>query len=86
MGYNTRLQGSGAQPSPFMGYNHPQQPMQQGQLAMPPRPGMSTYSTPGAPQMSQQPMMNAQQGMNPMMNAQQGMTHPAQLANALSRM
>ena len=56
MGYDTRLMGSGAQPKPYMGQ---QQPMQ-GQLAMPARPGMSTYSTPGA--------MNAQQGMNPTAN------------------
>lgn len=83
MGYNTRLQGSGASPSPFMGYGRPQQPMapqpmgQQGQLAMPPRPGMSTYSTPGA-------AMPGQLGQQPMMNGQQ--SNPNQLANALSRM
>ncbi len=64
---------------------HPQlpgMPMQAG-LTMPPRPAMSTYSTPGAlngMQMGQMP-----QGQ-PVMNAQQGMSNPNQLATALSRM
>ncbi len=61
MGYDTRLMGSGAQPRPYMGQQQGI-PQQQGQLAMPARPGMSTYSTPGAQQ------MNAQQGMNPNAN------------------
>lgn len=77
----------------FQGYRPPQQ---QGQLAMPPRPAMSTYSTPGAqpPTLGgQQPQMNAQQGMPPRLQpwqtgitAQQGQVQQQRLADGLSRM
>lgn len=85
MGYNTQLTGSGAQPSAYMGPGQ-----QQGQLAMPARPGMSTYSTPG------QAPMNAQQGMpqrppllqtwQQQVTGQQGMDQRQRLAAGLSRM
>ncbi len=75
MGTSIPLQGSGAAPSPMQPYQQP--PMQQSGLSMPPRPPMSTYSTPGAGVQAtgQLPPVNAPQGSNPM-----------QLANALGRM
>lgn len=91
MGYDTRLMGSGVQPSPYMGApTQPQvsQPPQQAQQQGTSGPGSWTYSSPA------QSMMNAPQGQSApplqtwqqQVTNQQGQDQRQRLAAGLSRM